>query len=1321
MGMKGLVRQSTYGFFLQRIAAPVITAVLGLIACGGPAWAQSGAGSIQGTVTDPSGAVIPGALIHVVNNATSVASDTKSNGVGFYQVPELFTGTYTVTITAPGMKTYRTAVELLVAQNAVVNAVLSAGAVTQQVEVSAEMVQLTTTDSGTIASTLESNRIDQLPMNGRLLLTLTGETTPGLESSGSRANGLMAEALEYVADGVTLADRQFGGSSKTLAELPDPDTVQEVRVETTNTSAMYSEPATAIITTKSGTNSLHGAAFETMRNNAVGIARSRSNPSNYAAPHLVRNEFGASAGGPIIIPHLYHGKDKSFWFFAYEKYSLASSSNELVSVPTTAMRQGNFTGLTNSSDVPQFLMDPATTTNSASCYNPYTATSAPNPYCRTQFDYNGVANTINPARLSPTSKIIYDITALPGTSQNPVTSTNLSAPDINNEFVPQYTFRFDHEFNEKNRAYLRFTQSAQTQLTLRNYPFNSPATIAADGFPNAASGETFIPSDTFAVAVSYTHVFSPTFFAETVVSQQWFSQHNLAGGTPLADFESKLGLPNNFGEGGFPNYGANLICPYGGTQFIYGLTQIVDTADENLTKTIGKNQMQFGGRYRHERFGDIPDELADTVGFGLGSSPSTGVGQATALYNPATGASYGTYSNTGFPDGDMYIGAASSFAVNLEPPYAHYHDMEFDAYFQDNYRWTRSLTLNIGLRYEAHPAPWTKDGAMESFDLKNDAMVLAVPPATLIQEGYTTQTIINNILNLGGKIETAQEAGYPATTLIENKMFNVSPRVGIAYQLFGGRHGTVLRGAYGRYIYPVPTRSTLKNIQQDSPFTATYSTNYDSASQSPDGLPNYMVRGQPNVTGTNTTNAVNSSTATSIPPGIALFSLNPDQPPDFVTQVNFTVEQALKGNSALRLTWLWSHGTNLDQEYYFNATPSQYVWEIKTGTLQPTGPLSAVATNPYDSVIWGNSSISTAGQSSGSIWDQKSGWSNDNALQVNYQRLFHRGIAYQISYVWSKPFRLGGNYFRDGYMDTMQDYANSGLGTLSEVPGSVSIVTPNLGPARPAGIAPYAYWHGMDRYQNYIVDTAIPKQHITFNGIVDLPVGRGKRFLGNANRLVDELVGGFQIAGDGSVISQDFALDQPTSSTTPTPHWGATNPLNIYKHQKITDCRSGTCLPAYLWFNGYISPTVINAAAKGVSNLPSGYQNNSPTSPAFISPIDNTPGTANFGTDNVNVTLLNGTTVTTTYAPGIVGANPYSHTVLNGPMNYEIDLSLFKVFPIKENINFRVNLDAFNALNIQGYTNPNSLTGIEEIAPGGVGASSYWTPRQLQLTMRLTF
>jgi len=309
--MKSLARFLTHAVRNRKSKSLVIAFALGLGLCATIALAQSGAGSIQGTVTDSTGAVITGASIHVIQQGTNVVADTKSNDVGFYQVPNLFTGTYDVTITAPGMKSYKTTVELQVAQAVVVNPTMTAGAVTQQVEVAANVVQLTTTDNGTIASTLENTRINQLPMNGRLLLTLTGETTPGLESTGGRANGLMPEALEYVADGVPLTNRNFGGEgNSTQAQLPDPDAVQEVRVETTNTSAMYSSPATGIITTKSGTNSLHGSLFETARNNGTGIAKLRQNAANFVAPPYIRNEFGASAGGPIICPMFTTGKTR---------------------------------------------------------------------------------------------------------------------------------------------------------------------------------------------------------------------------------------------------------------------------------------------------------------------------------------------------------------------------------------------------------------------------------------------------------------------------------------------------------------------------------------------------------------------------------------------------------------------------------------------------------------------------------------------------------------------------------------------------------------------------------------------------------------------------------------------------------------------------------------------------------------------------------------------------------------------------------------------------------------------------------------------------
>jgi hypothetical protein len=1209
----------------------------------------------------------------------------------------LFTGTYEVTVGAPNMKTYKTSVQLLVAQAAIINPVMTAGDVTQQVEVSANTVQLTTTDNGTIASTLENDRVNQLPMNGRVLDTLVSQTTPGVE--GNRANGLMAEGLEYVADGVSLSNRQFGGMNEAQVQTPDPDSIQEVRVEAGNASAQYSEPSTAVLTTKSGTNSIHGSLFETARNNAVGIARSRANPSNFTAPHLVRNEYGASAGGPLLIPHLYHGKNKSFWFFAFERYSLASANDELATVPTKAMKQGDFSGLVSSSGILQQLYDPATTT-----YNPAGGTYGSWP--RQPFQNNQIPI----GRLSPTSKILDDIIPNPTSNDNPLITSNLSTAGINNEQLPTFTFRFDHAFNENNRAYLRFTSNIQTATQLRNNPGNGPATVAADGVPANASAVTVLPSATFATAIGFTHVFSPTFFMETIVSQQWFGQHNFAAGSPNTNFEQEFGVPNNFGTPGFPFFGINdtmLQSALEGTFYGYGLSQIVTTFEENLTKTIGLHQLQFGGRYRHERFGDIPDPQYDYIDFGA---------NGTALENPSSGQNYSGTPNTGFYQGDFFLGSSSEYEVQKQPLYGHYRDMEFDGYIQDNFHASRNLTLNLGLRYEGHPAAWTKYDEMEGFDLKNDAMVTAGSVANLITSGFTTQAIITNLTNLGAKFETASQAGLPATTLMNNYDFTFGPRLGLAWQPFGSKYGTVLRGAYGRYIYPMPTRSYLKLIQEDSPYTAAYVENYNAANQSPDGLPNYQLRAPQTISGplsagtpimgVNSANVVDTSSINAILPGVSLFSIDPDFPPDYVTQVNTTIEQPLKGNSALRISWLWVHGTNLDQEYRYNNAPGNYVWEMQTGTTPPTGSLSSVATLPYDRQVWG----------SGDVWEQKSGWSNDNALQVNYQKLYHHGVAYQIFYVWSKPFRVGGNSFRDNIIYPQQDYANSGLGVMSPDYGPVT--APNLGPTRPAGIAPYESWRALDRFENYQVDTAIPKQHIVFNGIYDLPFGRGKKFMTNANHFVDEVVGGFQIAGDGSIISQDFAAANG--------NWGPTNPIHIYKHNaKITDCRSGTCHQSYEWFNGYIAPTVASGfsgsctlAANNVQGLPSNWA-------PYSRPIDTDCVTTDaaykyYGGNDVDITLLNGNKSEIGFSPGQTGTNPASHTILNGPMNYTVDLSVFKVFPITEKTNLRFNVDAFNALNVQGYNNPNTTDGTEAYLPNGV-SSSYNTPRQLQFTLRLTF
>jgi hypothetical protein len=1147
------------------------------------------------------------------------------------------------------MKKYQTVVQLQNAQNAVLDVSLTVGDVAEQVTVTGETLQLATYDSGTVSTQLDSSRIDQLPQNGRNVLGLAQNTVPGVESGGTRANGLMQEAMEYSQDGAPMTNRNFGGEANTAqSTLPDPDSVQEAKFETLNSTAQFATPATVIITTKSGTNTIHGSAFETARNNYFGIAKARQNPADFAAPHLVRNEFGVNIGGPIWVPRLYSGKNKSFFFFAYERFSLRQEANELVFVPTMPMRQGDFSGLINSSGILQQLYDPATTQ------------SAANNYARTPFPNNQIPI----GRISPLAKTLYAATPRPQTSDNPLINSNFNAVNPITQTVPNVTVRLDHVFDENDRVYFRFTDIEQSQQALRNYPANSPANVEGGGLPAGATGYQAIPVQTISGALGWSHLFSPTFYGETILSQQWQRMYVQGNEVSLANYEKQLGLPNNFGQGGFPAIGSNLLMPYGGSQWYYGMSQIISTLDENMNKVWGKHTLLFGGRYRHERFGYLSDRSPDQVAF---------TNLATAVYDPTTGANYGAKANTGYADADFFLGAASSYSQNKNAPFNRVREQEFDAYIQDNFRVTPRLTLNLGLRWEAHPAPHGDKDTFMTFDLAHDAIVLPRDVSFYIQNGLTTQALVTNLQNLGVKFESPQQAGIPSAGFY-GSWANILPRVGVAYSSPFGIKGMVLRGGYGEYIYPVPVRNSVRYLTANYPYTAGYSQNYNAASQSPDGLPNYLLRAPiPVVAGLNSENVVNSNTTTSLLPGIGIGeTLAAKYPPARVQEVNATIEQPLRDGSVFRVTYVFTHGYNLDQNYQYNNAPSTYVWETATGTTPPTGTYASVATRPYDNFTWG-----------GNVVSLKTGWSNDSAIQLNYQRPFKNGFAYQIFYVFSRAFRLGGNTFRD---NTLYPAANFAPGVLPSGMDTGTILQPS---------------HALNRYENYKMDTAIPVHHVTFNGIVDLPVGKGKRFLRNSNRLLDALLGGYQVAFVGQVVSQSFQVASA--------NWAATSPIQLYKSDApVTDCRSGVCRPAYLWFNGYLSPTVIGAAKNGVSGVPSNYT-------PYLAPINNTPGAPNFGNNNVNVTLKNGSQVSVAYSPGPAGANPFSQQTLLGPFNYNTDISLYKVFSITERVKLRLNVDAFNAFNIQGRVNPNTTDGIESLQ------TSYWTPRQLQLTARLSF
>jgi hypothetical protein len=970
----------------------------------------------------------------------------------------------------------------------------------------------------------------------------------------------------------------------------------------------------------------------------------------------------------------------------------------------------------------QSIYDPSTTASSATCVNNL-GVSSNNTWCRTQFAYNGKPNTMNPALMSPFAKIFYAMAPPETSTNNPLVASNLNALNPNFQVIPTITLRLDHEFNEKNKVFLRYGQNFQKTTNL--YGSTNYVTQATGSFPAGASGLAYNTDTNFATALGYTHVFSPNFYAETTLAQQWFVQYS--GATPnITNFTSMLGLPNNFGAGGFPGISVPNISGLTGNQNQYQQNSIDSRIQEDLTKNVGKHQFTFGGLYRHERIFYLPSQQSEGVTFANG--------QTTGLENPNTGTSPAAFASTGIGGADLFLGGGVTYKVQLEPIGQSYRIQMLAGYFQDNWRANRKFTANIGLRYEAHPGQKAANNIVEAPDLKNQAIVLGDPISDLIARGRTTQAIITNMENIGVVFETPAQAGFPSNLFVNTDLLFL-PRVGFAYQPFGDKRGLVVRGGYGRYAYQMADRS--ENPTPTSlPFAYSYTQDYTSAAQTPDSLSNYALRSMQNATnpysqnnptgtgmpilGVNASGVVNTNITSTTQKGAILpgsfgpGGVVPDYKPDLVTEANFTLEQALKGQSLVRIGWVFTHGTNLDQVFYPNYTQTVFAWEMNTGTPPPAG---AIGTSQYAGTyagVWNNVTYGNVGIGT------KTGFSNDNSLQATYQRLMHHGIAYQVMYVWSRPFRMGGNSSRDAQTVPV---ASAAYGTAATILPTWGTPTPfSIPPPRPANIPTWGQWHALERYEQYILDSSIPLQHIQFNGIVDVPVGTGKRFLGNSNRFVNEVVGGFQIAGDGQVISQDF---NPTNT-----NWGAISPITRYKHAvPITDCSSGVCHPEFLWFNGYISPKLLPPGNGGtcttncITGVPTNYV-------PYEAPVDNNPALPNFGTNDVQLSspaLLasnGGNPVTQAYAADAFsqfGANYYQHKFINGPMNYNVDLSVYKVFPITERINLRANVDAFNVLNIQGYTNPNGTSGEEAVQPGGNGASSYWAARQLQFTMRLTF
>jgi hypothetical protein len=1204
-------------------------------------WGQSGTGSIKGAVSDSSGGRIQKAQVTLTQRLTSVESVTESNEAGIFIFPAVVSGPYSILVKAPGMRSWKADFTLLTGQTVELQPNMEVGDTAQVVNVEGDAAPLVVTTSGTLGNVLERQRVDQLPLNGRNFTGLLTIAVPGMENVASGPGGFLfglRYAVEFQLDGAMMQEK-FGGS--TFARPPGLDSINEIQATTSASSAKFSRPGLVTVSTRSGTNDIHGSLFETARNNGLAFARARTDLFT-TPPHLVRNEFGGSLGGPVWIPKLYKGRNRTFFFFNYEARRVRTASTATLRVATGAWRQGDFNGLRNAAGQAITIYDPFST--------------GPGPeHRRTPYPNNQIPLL----RRSPVAKAAFDATPIPTLPNvNPYVEPNVYGRNRNRTDDSTFSLRLDHTITDRDRIFVRYTRGS---LNVRAQNL---------GTTDGLSGLFGNLERTHTGALSYTHTFSPTLFSETLLNYQFASAPNVA--FTDRQLTRELGIPNPMAS---PGYGWPNLSPdgnntagylnYGTTGTDTKLTRI-PTIDQNFTKIKGRHELLFGGRFRY-----------DSIGFKLNGLQTASFvsfnSLATSLLDPRSGSAFNPTPNTGDVYANMFLGVAGAYQDRFWRNDWRLKGGETTLYFQDNFKVNSRLTLNLGLRWEFFRPVQAVDGGVVGWDPKSLAIVLGTTKENLVRQGNTVPSIINTLEGQGMVFKTYQEVGLPQS-LVYNYWLNFGPRLGFAYRATTGKHPVVIRGGASLFAFPEPLRPWISHAQFTMPTLGQFAYLPNSAAGSPDGVVNYLLRNSPNViAGVNSANVIDVNSPAFLTRGSQFFRVQrPDQPTDRAWTWNFTLEREIGYSTAVSASLLGTRGYNLGQWMQFNSPPaSAYVWFVNSGLPLPSGEFAGVAQRPL---------FSPTGP--GSVYGRvevfsKVGYSETAGVQLQVQRRFGNGLGFQAFYVLTNSIRAGGNGWSDHLIENPEFFVRGAM--------------PDDRVAA-------------NRLQWYSRNPAIPKHRFNYNWLFDLPVGRGRKFGGNMNRLSDALLGGWQIAGNGSFVSTYFTL--------PTNDWGPIRNVEVYgKDYPIQDCRSGVCYRGYLWWNGYIPVTQIGqldsnnqCPAGRVCGLPANY------TPA-ISPIHTNPNAPYYNTNTVFVTLRNGETVNTQLNTGF---HPWRNQVAPGPWVRDLNASLWKSLPLRERLALQFHADFFNILNVPGTPGP-AGDGIASLR------TSANTPRQLQLTLRMVW
>ncbi len=1057
--------------------------------------------TLSGAVVDPSGALVPAATVTLTSSEKGISRQFVTSVDGRYSFIQLPPSTYILTIKAKGFEAYKqSGIVLNPAQTSTQDVSLVVGSENQSITVTADATQLNT-DNSNVATDLGASTIEELPLNtrnvyglvslnssvsntseGQMLLGGGTNTTDDADQDISFMNfaGGFFGTTGFMLDGSWDTDTEWGG----VIFVPSVDAVQEFKVQNNSFTAQYgwSTGNVVNVVTKSGTNAFHGDAWDFYQNQDLNAVPYFSN-SNQS---LSRQEIGVAAGGPLYIPKIYQQREKTFIFGLFEHLSISTPTVDTYTVPDSNFLGGNFSELLGTSAVgndalgrPIYvgqIYDPrsghqiyAGQPDTQTASNPYgtglTATS--NGNIRNPIQGNILSNLAGYTPDAVGAKLLSHYPAAKGSGLTNNLVVSGTAPAHSNE----YDIRVDHNINSTSNAYFHYSYKEE---------FKTGA--AADWGNDPAGPGNARPNNRWGMWAGYTKIFSPTLTMNlTSGVQMW---HETSDNQSFGFDPTTLGLPSYLksNEPLFPGVnvgGESSLGPGANDQQAVTNHGPIGTVSADFVKLVGKHTLNFGWTGVEQIFGQHPyfqDELQFSGTYTSGPNPLSGSGVAS-----------------GNGVAEMLLGVIdpNTSAGYADSPLESNH--LFGEYIQDDWRATKALTLNLGLRYEIQTPYTYRHNAGSIFN-----------PNALNPISYAVNQPIMGALQFLG----------PGNRYVYNPNWtNIAPRLGFSYQ---PTQRTVVHGGYGIF-YPQSVTSSGA-ADQDGFSTATY------ADTSLDGgiTPNPNISTS-NPWGGNYAQITGNANGEYQQLGNGVGGVFRSRPSPYVEQWVLGVQYAITPNDQLDINYIGNRGVRMIGSYnshqldpqflslgsnFLGAAAASNPFAAPLKALEAGGKIAASSCN-LDNAAATNAQLMEpfpeycgVGQT-----DAPVGQSLYNALQVTYNHRVSKGLTALVSYTYSK--------FLDN-VEGNNGWSYNGPTNWGETPEN-------------------NYNLAADKS----VDAGDIPQALVASYTYQLPVGRGKQFGSGMGRAADAVLGGWEISGiatfkQGIPIGV-FGNDQPTYGGNPRP------------------------------------------------------------------------------------------------------------------------------------------------------------------------------------------